>query len=67
MSQSATKGPRTKTTEIREALETILRCHDEGTGLLDSMDNGGERYTSQALFDAIIKARAALRAGEPPR
>jgi hypothetical protein len=48
---------------LREALEAILLCHKEG-GLLDSVDNDGERYTSQALIDAIAKARAALSAKE---
>lgn len=49
---------------LREALEAILLCHKEG-GLLDSVDNDGEHYTSQALIDAIAKARAALSAKEP--
>jgi hypothetical protein len=46
---------------LTEALEAILLCHKEG-GLLDSVDNDGEHYTSQALIDAIAKARAALSA-----
>lgn len=50
---------------MREALEAILLCHKEG-GLLDSVDNDGEHYTSQALIDAIAKARAALSAKEKP-
>jgi hypothetical protein len=48
---------------MREALEAILLCHKEG-GLLDSVDNDGEHYTSQALIDAIAKGRAALSAKE---
>jgi hypothetical protein len=46
---------------LRTLLATIILCHDEGTGLLDCMDNSGARYTSQALIDAIAKGRAALR------
>jgi hypothetical protein len=53
--------PDGKLVRMREALEAILLCHKEG-GLLDSVDNDGEHYTSQALIDAIAKARAALSA-----
>lgn len=36
----------------------FVRCNDEGPGLIDCIDNDGERYTSQFLSDTVREARA---------
>jgi len=41
-------------------LHEALACHNEGTGLLDSIDNMGGRYTSQRLHQTIEAIRAFL-------
>lgn len=46
--------------ELIAALRTIIECNDEGPGLIDCIDNDGERYTSQGLDDAIKLGRQAL-------
>lgn len=36
----------------------FVRCNDEGPGLIDCIDNDGERYTSQFFSDTVREARA---------
>lgn len=43
----------------------FVRCNDEGPGLIDCIDNDGERYTSQFLSDTVREARA-LNSGASP-
>ena len=51
-------------TELVLIIVHFLAAHDEGPGLIDCIDNDGERYTSQGLADTIERARAALSASD---
>ncbi|WLS01694.1 hypothetical protein [Shinella oryzae] len=50
--------------EWRSIVSDLIRAHAEGPGLLDCMDNAGNRYTSQFLADALSRARALLGGSE---
>lgn len=45
---------------LRGVLAEFIDHHNEGPGLIDCIDNDGDRYTSQGLADTINRARAAL-------
>lgn len=56
----------TDTTTTNDLLTAFLLAHTDGPGLLDCIDNNGNRYTSQFLLNAIEKARAAVAAPPTP-
>ena len=49
---------------LRGIVEAFLHAHFDGPGLIDAVDNYGDRYTSQFLADTIERARAALATTE---
>ncbi|WP_421580868.1 hypothetical protein [Shinella sp. M31] len=50
---------------FRSVLSDFIQAHIDGPGLLDCMDNAGNRYTSRFLADAISRARPLIQ-GEKP-
>lgn len=45
---------------MRDIVADFVRCHDQGPGLIDCIDNQGDRYTSADLDAVVQRARAAL-------
>ncbi len=46
--------------ELEALVGAFVRANDEGPGLIDCIDNHGERYTSAGLDSAIRAARSLL-------
>lgn len=65
--RSASLAAQTEIAELRDIIADFLRAHADGTGLIDCIDNQGERYTSQFLDDTIHRARLAADTAMRPR
>lgn len=48
---------------VEAIVAAFVRAHDEGPGLIDCIDNDGERYTSAGLDATIRAARRAHKGG----